>query len=120
MNTAESEAPERASPSDETTRAEEIKVEQGGINRAVAQTIHVQDGGIVVAQGQEINITDGGAVVVAAEKAHLQDSGVIFLAANEVAGENITVLFDVRAAVVFALLLGAISALFKILARRKE
>ncbi len=119
MNTAEPEASRPSSPSDDTTRAEEITVEQGGINRAEAQVIHVRDGGIVIAQAQEINLTDGGAVVMAAEKAHIQDSGVIFLASSEVTGENVTVLFDVRAAAILALLIGAIGVLYKLLTRHK-
>ena len=41
----------------------------------------------------------------------MSDAVALFVAANEIEGEDVTIIFDVRAAVVFALIVGAIAML---------
>jgi hypothetical protein len=101
-------------------RADKVYVEQGGIARAEARFIDVSEGGIGIAQGENISITEGGAGIIAAENVKMQDSVAVFVAANEIEGEGVTVVFDVRAAVVFALVLGTVTSLFKLVTRRRS
>ena len=49
----------------------------------------------------------------------MSDAVALFVAANEIEGEDVTIIFDVRAAVVFALIVGAISSIFKLLSGEK-
>ena len=62
---------------------------------------------------------EGGIGVVVAERAEVHDGAVMFMAAREVGGET-TVLFDLKAAVVFGVLVGVVSGLISALAGRKE
>jgi hypothetical protein len=101
-------------------KADKVHVEQGGIARAEARFIDVTEGGIAIAQGENISITDGGAAIVAAEHVKMQDVVAVLVAANQIEGEDVTIVFDVRAAVVFALVLGAVSSLFKLITRRRS
>ncbi len=104
----------------QTVKAEKVHVEQGGIARVEARFVDVKDGGVGIIQGENVTITDGGAGIVAAENVKMQDAMAVFVAANQIEGEDVTVLFDVRAAVVFALVLGVISSLFKLITRRRS
>ena len=101
-------------------RADKVYVEQGGIGRAEARFIDVSEGGIGIAQGENVSITDGGAGIIAAENVKMQDAMALFVAANRIEGEGVTILFDTRAAVVFALVLGTVMSLFKLLTRRRS
>jgi hypothetical protein len=64
-------------------------------------------------------MTESGAVVVKAEKAELEDCSVVFLSADQVSGE-VDVLFDVKAAVIFGVVVGAVLGLIRLLTGRKE
>jgi len=103
----------------QTVKAEKVIVEQGGIAHAEAQFIDVKQGGIGIAQGENVSITDGGVGIIAAENVKMTDAVAVLVAANKIEGEDITILFDVRAAVVFALVLGVVNSLFKLIGRRK-
>jgi hypothetical protein len=100
--------------------AEKVTVEQGGIARAEGRFIDVHEGGIAIATGENITISNGGAAIVAAENVKMQDSVALFVAASSIEGEDTLVIFDVRAAVIFALVLGFVSSLFKLLSGRRR
>jgi hypothetical protein len=104
----------------EHVEADKIFVEQGGIGRAEGRFIDVKDGGIGVVQAQNVTLTDGGAGVIAAENVKMQDAMAFFVAANSIEGEDTTVIFDLRAAVVFGVILGTIISLFRLLIGRRE
>ncbi len=104
----------------QTVKADKVHVEQGGIARVEARFVDVKDGGVGIVQGENVTITDGGAGIVAADHVKMQDSMAMFVAANQIEGEDVTVLFDVRAAVVFALVLGVISSVLKMITRRRS
>jgi hypothetical protein len=99
--------------------AEKVFVEQGGIARAEGTFIDVKEGGIAIAQGENVTLTDGGVGIIAAENVKLHDAMAVFVAANEIEGDDVTILFDIRAAIVFGLVLGFVSSLFKLITRRK-
>ena len=100
--------------------ADKVFVEQGGIARAEARFIDVHEGGIAVARGENITISGGGAAIVAAENVKMQDSVAVFVAASQIEGEDTLVIFDVRAAVIFALVLGFVTSLFKLILGRRR
>jgi hypothetical protein len=104
----------------QTVKAEKVYVEQGGIGRAEAKFVDVKDGGIGIAQGENVTLTDGGVVVVAAENVKMEDAMAVFVAANQIEGEGVKVLVDMRAAVIFALVLGAVTSLFKLITKRSS
>jgi hypothetical protein len=102
----------------QSVQAETVHVQSGGIGKAEAETIDVQQGGIGIAQGETITVHEGGIGIALAERAEVHNGGVLLLLAEEVSGET-KVLFDLRAAVLFGLIVGAVGGLFKMLARRK-
>jgi hypothetical protein len=103
----------------QNVKAEKVHVEQGGIARAEARFIDVREGGIAIAKGENITITDGGAAIVAAEHVKMQDSVAVFVAASQIEGQDTLVIFDVRAAVIFALVLGFVTSVFRLILRRR-
>jgi len=96
-----------------------VHVTQGGIAVAQAETITVQEGGIAIARGTNVTVNGGGAFLVAAEHAEVHESSVVFLAAQEVSGDA-KILFDVKAAVLFGVIVGLVVGLLKQFAGRKE
>ena len=99
--------------------ADKVVVEQGAVGRAEGRFIDVESGAIGIAQGENISVSDGAVGIVAAEKVKIRDSVALMVACNKIEGEDVTVVFNMRAAVVFALLLGVINSLFKLIARRR-
>ncbi len=104
----------------EHVEADKIVVEQGGIGRAEGRFVDVKDGGIGLVQAQNVTLTDGGIGVVAAENVKMQDAMAFLVAANSIEGEDTTVIFDVRAAVIFGIVLGTVLSLFRLLLGRRE
>jgi hypothetical protein len=102
----------------QVVEAETIHVQSGGIGKATAGTIDVQEGGIGIAQGETITVHEGGIGIALAERAEVHAGGVLFLLAEEISGET-KVLFDLKAAVLFGLIVGVVSGLFKLFAGRK-
>ncbi len=100
--------------------AERVLVEQGGIARAEGRFIDVREGAIAVANGENITISDGGAAIVAGENVKMQDSIALFVAASQFEGEDTLVIFDMRAAVIFALVLGLVTSVFKLIRGRRS
>ena len=93
-------------------------VESGAIGKATAKSIEIQEGAIGMAQGETITVREGAIGIAFAERAEVHDGAVLLMLAEEVSGET-KVLFDLRAAVVFGLIVGVVSGLFKLFARRK-
>jgi hypothetical protein len=104
----------------EHVEADKVFVEQGGIGRAEGRFIDVKDGGIGLVQAQNVTLTDGGAGVIAAENVKMQDAMAFLVAANSIEGEDVTVIFDLRAAVVLGVVLGTVLSLFRLLTGRRE
>jgi hypothetical protein len=116
----------------ESVTAETVTVNGGNIGQANAVTINLTDGGIAQAQGSKINVTDGGIALARADSVSVTGGGVgaavarrvevnngsiAFVAAGEVGGDA-KVVFDLRAAIIFALVLGAVLGLLKLLMSR--
>jgi hypothetical protein len=104
----------------QNVKADKVFVEEGGIARAEARFIDVHAGGIAMARAENVTITDGGAAIVAAENVKMQDSVAVFVAANQIEGQDTLVIFDIRAAVIFALVLGFVTSLFKFIMGRRR
>ena len=98
--------------------AEVVHVQSGAIGQATAETIEIQEGAIGIAQGGAITVHEGAIGIAFAERAEVHEGAVLFMLAEEVSGET-KVLFDLRAAVLFGLIVGVVSGLFKLLAGRK-
>ena len=84
-----------------------------------AETIELEQGGIFVARGETVSIKDGSAAVVLAQRAELENGTVLLLAAREVSGE-VKVLFDLKAALLFGLVIGVVVGLLRQLTGHKE
>ena len=72
-----------------------------------------------MAQGQSVTLNQGGIGAVIAERAQVQDAFVGLMAAREVKGEA-RILFDVRAAVVFGLVVGVVTGLLNVFLGRRR
>ena len=102
----------------EAVEAEVVHVESGAIGRATAETNEVKEGAIGIAQGGTVTVHEGAIGVAFAERAEVHEGAILLLLAEEIGGET-RVLFDLRAAVVFGVIIGVISGLFKLFAGRK-
>ena len=80
-------------------------------------TVDIKEGGAAVIVAENIRIQEGGGGVLLAKQAEISDGGVLFLAAREVSG-NATIIFDLKAAVVFGLIAGLTISLYKLIAGR--
>ncbi len=103
----------------QVVKADKVIINQGAAGRVEARFVDVKNGAIGIAHGENITVSDGAAGVVGAENVKIQDSFVLFAAANKIEGEDSAVLIDMRAAVVFALVLGAVTSLFKLMTHRR-
>ena len=102
----------------QAVEAQVVQVESGAIGKATAESIEVKEGAIGIAQGGTITVHEGVIGVAFAERAEVHEGAILLMLAEEVGGEA-KVLFDLRAAVVFGLIVGLVSSLFKLLAGRK-
>jgi len=103
-----------------TVKAETVYVEQGGIGLAQGETVGLTQGGIGLAQASTVALKDGRAGAVIAGSADVQHASIVLLAARKVSGEDVEVLFDVKAAVVFGLVTGLVLGLIRLLVGRKK
>lgn len=102
----------------QVVEAQVVHVDSGAIGKATAETIEVKEGAIGIAQGGTITVHEGAIGIAFAERAEVHEGAVLFMLAEEVGGET-RVLFDLRAAVLFGLIVGLVSGLFKLFAGRK-
>jgi hypothetical protein len=94
-----------------------INLTDGGIAQAHGSTINVTDGGIAMARGDMISVSGGGVGAAMARRVEVNNGSIAFVAAGEVGGDA-KVVFDLRAAIVFALVLGAVLGVLKLLMSR--
>jgi len=99
--------------------ADVVNIKDGGAAVIKGNTIDIKDGGAALITGDTLNIRDGGALVMAANRAVLNDSGALFLLAKEVCG-NGRIIFDVKAAALFGVIVGLILALTRAIFCRRE
>ncbi len=97
---------------------ETINIQDGGAFMIKGETVSIKDGGAAVITGQNISIQEGGAGLMFANQVEMNDGGAMFLVAREVSGD-VKVMFDIKAAIVFGLLVGAVIGVFKLVAGRK-
>jgi hypothetical protein len=64
-----------------------------------------------------VSVTDGGVGAALARRVEVNNGSIAFVAAGEVGGDA-KVVFDIRAAIVFALVLGAVLGILKLLMSR--
>jgi uncharacterized protein YodC (DUF2158 family) len=110
--TTESEQPD-------TIEAEAVNIKDGGAAVIKGNTVDIKDGGAALIVGDTLNIRDGGAMVIVANRAVLNDSGALFLLAKEVCG-NGRIIFDVKAAVLFGVIVGVIMSLTRVIFCRRN
>jgi len=103
----------------DTVEADVVNIKDGGAAVIKGNTIDIKDGGAALITGDTLNIRDGGALVMAANRAVLNDSGALFLLAKEVCG-NGRIIFDVKAAALFGVIVGLILALTRAIFCRRE
>jgi len=103
----------------QVVKADKVTLNQGAAGRVEARFVDVKSGAVGIAHGENISIVDGAAGVLGAENIKVQDSFVLFAAANKIEGEDTAVLLDMRAAAVFALVLGGVTSLFKLITHRR-
>jgi len=96
---------------------ETVNIREGGAFLIQGQTVDIKEGGAAVIVAENIRIQEGGGGVLLAKQAEISDGGVLFLAAREVSG-NATIIFDLKAAVVFGLIAGLTISLYKLIAGR--
>jgi hypothetical protein len=102
----------------EIVEAKTVLVESGAIGKAAAESIEIKEGAIGLAQGGTITVHEGAIGAAFVERAEVHNGAVLLMLAEEIGGET-KVLFDLRAAVVFGLIVGVVSGLFKLFAGRK-
>jgi len=103
-----------------TVKAETVYLEQGGIALAQGETVGLTQGGIGLARASAVALKDGKAGAVIAGSADVQNASIVLLAARKVSGEEVEVLFDVKAAAVFGLVTGLVMGLIRLLVGRKK
>lgn len=104
----------------ENVKAETVTVNQGSIAHAEGTCIDVKEGAIALAQGANITVNSGAVAAALAENMKVQDSLVVFaLAGEEIQGEDTLVLFDLRAAVLFGVIFGAVAGLMRMFFKRR-
>ena len=96
--------------------ADVVNIRDGGAAFIKGHTVEIQDGGAGIIAGQTISIKDGGGGILLADQAELRNSTVVFLATNRVSGEA-KILFDLRAALLFGVVVGLVLGLLKRLTR---
>lgn len=103
---------------DGKVEATTVNIKDGGAGMVKAETVSIKDGGAAVIIGQTIKIKDGGGAVMVADHAEFTEGGVGLLIARQVSGEA-RILIDIKAAVVFGLIVGLAIGLLRLLAGRR-
>ena len=96
---------------------ETVNVQDSGAFMIKGETVSIKDGGAAVISGQNVSIRDGGAGLLFANRVEMNGGGAMFLVAREVSGD-VKVMFDIKAALVFGLLVGAVIGVFKLITGR--
>jgi hypothetical protein len=91
---------------------ETVNIQDGGAFMVSGQTVSIKDGGAAIITGQNVSVTDGGSGLLIANNVEMTDGGAMFLLAGEVSGD-VRVMFDIKAAIIFGTLVGAIIGVFK-------
>lgn len=98
---------------------ETININDGGAFMITGQTVNIKDGGAAIITGENVTITDGGSALLLANSVEMNDGGAMFLIARYVGG-NAKVLFDVKAAVIFGVVVGLILSVLRFVLSEKD